>query len=240
MIITPIASPSPGTSGSGGALSDGVLGKDDFLQLLVAQLRNQDPLNPSAPEEFAAQLAQFSTLEQLVNVNTNLEIQTELGTATLHSVNSDVAIGTIGQIALTVGDQVRLGGDGSDVITLGVGEPGGNAELIIRDKDGNIVATVSLGELVPGRQDIEIGKRVDGLEPGWYQYEVTVVDPDEGIVDVQTFTRARIDGVRFGPAGPVLLAGILEIPLPDVVEIAAPASAEPITEETTEEGEPAS
>ncbi len=45
------------------------LGKDDFLRLLVAQLRNQDPLQPLADREFVAQLAQFSALEQMHNVS---------------------------------------------------------------------------------------------------------------------------------------------------------------------------
>ena len=44
---------------------DAVMGKQDFLSLLVAQLQNQDPLNPDDPTEFTAQLAQFSSLEQL-------------------------------------------------------------------------------------------------------------------------------------------------------------------------------
>ncbi len=45
--------------------NDAVMGKEDFLTLLVAQLQNQDPLNPDDPTEFTAQLAQFSSLEQL-------------------------------------------------------------------------------------------------------------------------------------------------------------------------------
>ncbi|MDR5708892.1 MAG: flagellar hook assembly protein FlgD [Armatimonadota bacterium] len=47
----------------------GVLGKDDFLRLLVTQLRNQDPLEPMNDREFIAQLAQFSALEQMHNVS---------------------------------------------------------------------------------------------------------------------------------------------------------------------------
>lgn len=53
------------------------MGKEQFLQLLVTQLKNQDPLNPMEDQEFIAQMAQFSSLEQLVNLNTSMEGLTE-------------------------------------------------------------------------------------------------------------------------------------------------------------------
>ena len=48
------------------------LGKSEFLELLVTQLKNQDPLDPVTNEDFVAQLAQFSSLEQLVSLNSNM------------------------------------------------------------------------------------------------------------------------------------------------------------------------
>ncbi len=53
--------------------SGDVTGKDEFLQLLVTQLQNQDPLNPMDNTEFLSQMAQFSSLEQLIHINTTLE-----------------------------------------------------------------------------------------------------------------------------------------------------------------------
>ena len=54
----------------------GAMGKEEFLKLFVAQMKNQDPLNPMEGQEMAAQLAQFSSVEQLINLNQQLEAQT--------------------------------------------------------------------------------------------------------------------------------------------------------------------
>lgn len=58
--------------GASAQTADETLGKDAFLQLLVSQLQNQDPLEPTANDEFVAQLAQFSTLEGIEEMNENL------------------------------------------------------------------------------------------------------------------------------------------------------------------------
>ncbi len=76
--------------------SDDVMGKQDFLKLLVTQLQNQDPLNPDDPTEFTAQLAQFSSLEQLYNLNDSMTSLTAANAqsdkiSSLQTIGKDVA-----------------------------------------------------------------------------------------------------------------------------------------------------
>ena len=102
-MTTPIATTSAsGASGNGQsapatAASSG-LGKDDFLELLVGQLRNQDPLNPVGDQEFMSQMAAFSTLEQV----TNLAASTEQLNQTVAANQSLALIGH--QVAYTKAD----------------------------------------------------------------------------------------------------------------------------------------
>jgi flagellar basal-body rod modification protein FlgD len=66
-------SSSTDTQQTGVKVGGTIVGKDDFLKLLVAQIKNQNPLNPADGVEFLSQLAQFSQLEQLINIRTQLE-----------------------------------------------------------------------------------------------------------------------------------------------------------------------
>ena len=79
------------------------LGKDDFLKLLITQLSNQDPTNPMEDTQFIAQMAQFSSLEQMTNLSTSFEKMATL-------LNSSEAASTIGKtVELKVGDVTTSG-----------------------------------------------------------------------------------------------------------------------------------
>ncbi len=101
------------------------LGKDDFLQLLITQLANQDPLSPMENTEFIAQMAQFSSLEQMTNMSTGF---TQLATM----LNSSEAISTVGKT-------VQIA-DGDNIIT-------GTVEATTRGVDPMIVVNESLYSL---------------------------------------------------------------------------------------------
>lgn len=168
------------------------MGRDEFLQLLVAQLRNQDPMNPSNPEDFAAQLAQFSSVEQLVNINDTLAGQAASNEAMANALNQTSAMGVLGRSVLAPGNQVQLGPDADSNVVLGVGGEGGAATLTLLDADGEKVATLDLGDLGPGRQTVSLQdfEAVQELPEGAYTYEVQIVDEENTAVEVQTFAHA--------------------------------------------------
>src|SRR5215218_7368484 len=87
------AAPAPG----------GKMGKDEFLKMLVAQLKNQDPMSPMKGDEMAAQLAQFSSLEQLTNISKAIEAQSESQQGLIASINDTTALSFLGKTVLARG-----------------------------------------------------------------------------------------------------------------------------------------
>ena len=200
------------------ARSNSELGKDQFLQLLVAQLRNQDPLNPSDPREFASQLAQFSSLEQMVNMNSKLERMNETDAAFVQLINANSALGLLGKDVLAMSNEIIVPEDGPAEVTVEVGAGGGTATLKLLDEDGRTVASRALGSLEGGRRTIT----VEDLPPGRYRYAVEVRDSNGAEVPVMTYTKARVNGVEYTSEGPVLICGELRLPLSAIVKVDHP------------------
>jgi flagellar basal-body rod modification protein FlgD len=218
MMVTPgsaAAQPAmPFTSQPGGNL-----GKEEFLQLLVAQIRHQDPLNPLEGSEFASQLAHFASLEQLVQVNDRLSAQLMLNEAMIHAFNTTAALDVVGHSVLSSGSHVVVDEGVDAAVEFDVLGNGAAGTLRILDGSGREVARRDLGPLGPGRHTVPLDELTGGLEPGVYSFAVDITDTKGVPVAVRTYTLARITGVRYGEAGPVLLAGQLEVSLGDITEV---------------------
>ena len=215
------------TTTAGSTLSNAVLapggklGKDEFLKMLVAQLKHQDPMNPMEGQEFAAQLAQFSSVEQLVALNSKLDTQAASDAALLQSLNNNVALGTIGRNVLAVGDALEIPAEGAaeQSVTFTVGDTGGTATLDILNEKGDVVGSRPLGFVGGGKQGATLGAAAAGLEPGAYRYAVKVTDSKGEAVAVQTLVSGTVDGVRYDASGAVLTAGPLAIEVGKVVQV---------------------
>ena len=196
------------------------MGKDAFLKMLIAQLKNQDPMNPMQGDQMASQLAQFSSLEQLQQINTNLAAQQAASGTLLGAVQSTSAIGAIGHVVTAIGDQITVGGaDTATAVEATLATKAAKATLHIYDGNGTEVASAELGESKSGMQTFNLGKLTEKLTPGTYTYKIDAVDGDGKAVSVQTYTTARIDGVTTGTSGLVLTSGGITIPYGSVVRI---------------------
>ncbi len=105
------AASTPQNDNSVKARNEAALGKQDFLTLLVAQLQNQDPMNPDEPTEFTAQLAQYSSLEQLFNLNDSMADMAQA------VKNSDqlATLGTIGKDVVYFDSKLNYSGGGAEI-----------------------------------------------------------------------------------------------------------------------------
>ena len=200
------------TSQSNGASLD----KDSFLTLLVAQLRNQDPYSTLQPHEFAAQLAQFTSVEQLTQLNEAVAMQAEASQMATFLSETSLSASLLGQEIVAEGNQVQVTGDGVTYVQIDVGGQGGTGQLQVLDGTGRQVASVELGHLSPGKQTIPIPTEV---APGEYSYAVEVDGGEGGSVPVVTYSSGVVDGVYFRDGDIVLRIGAMEVPLHSLAEI---------------------
>lgn len=199
-----------------------VLGKDAFLKLLVTQLGNQDPLNPKSNEEYVAQLAQFSSLEQMQNINTNLQASQQIN----QSVNNALTASLIGKEVQAVGNSATVGDTGSVTLPIGVGAASSGV-ITIKDADGKIVRKLTVDSLKAGPNDITWdGKDDQGnrVKPGDYTYAVEARDAGGTPVEAQGSFTGIVSGVKFINGTPVLIVGTHEVPIGSVLAVRQPAS----------------
>ncbi len=200
------------------AAAPNILGKDDFLTLLVTQLQHQDPLNPQDSTEFTAQLAQFSSLEQLGNVNDNLEYL-KLATA---AANNTEAVSLIGKQIIAAGNTIQRDDGAAVACNFELAGAASAVAVNIYDPNGNFIRTFEGGALSAGAQVLEWdGKDSQGLSvpDGAYSFEVLAVDYNDRMVDATALTTGIVSGVVFRNNITYLVTGNQEISIGDVIKV---------------------
>jgi flagellar basal-body rod modification protein FlgD len=193
-----------GTSAASAAAAAGAIGSttsaadqaNRFITLLVAQMKNQDPLNPLDNAQVTSQMAQVSTVQGIEQLNSTM-------TSMLTQIQGM-------QASNLVGHDVLLSGNSLAVTAAGTPANGGyqfdngadSATIEIRDSLGNIVASIPQGAKDPGVQTFSWDGKVNGtsLPPGNYTFAVTGMLAGKP-VQASAFTAGHVVGVIPGNDG---------------------------------------
>lgn len=201
---------------------DMVMGKEDFLMLLVAQLQNQDPLSPDDPTEFTAQLAQFSSLEQLTSLNDSMD------NLVMSNANSDrfSTLNTIGKSVAYHSGSFTFNGD---PVEIGYQLDGQASEVtMLLQQNGVILATINGEDLASGNHFISWdGKLANGNKAPIGEYEIVIEATgatDEG-VGVAPLQRSEVTGVDLqGEFGGTLITRAGEIGFTSILGVYEPGT----------------
>lgn len=203
------------------------LGKQDFLTLLVTQLKHQDPMSPAENTEFVAQLAQFSSLEGTQNISTSIkELTTSLQSmvdsqkSSATTMSNSSATGLIGKsVRVEAGsvlfDPKTKGGVTIDVHAEATAE---QSVLSILDSEGKIVNVLPLPNTGANKVTWS-GQKMDGSEAKAGNYTVKVTSRD-GMRDTgYTFIEDRVTGIKYGKDGMRLEVRGQEVAIDKVVHV---------------------
>jgi flagellar basal-body rod modification protein FlgD len=218
--------PTDPTAASSGTLSNATssatgnsaMGETQFLQLLTAQLQNQDPLNPMDDTTFVAELAQFSSVEQLTSVNTNLQ---SLMVAQASS-NDTSAASLIGTQVLYNSGSVALGATGGATLYANLGSAAASGTAVITNAAGQTVRTLQFGSEPSGAVQIPWDGTDDqgnALPPGTYTVTITANDSSGNPVTVTSQAEGLVTGVNFSAGYPQLLINGNEVQMSNVDQI---------------------
>lgn len=191
--------------------SQELVSSQQFLQLLVAQLQNQNPLEPMEGTEYVTQLAEFANLEQLTQVNDGI---TAVNAGQAYQLSQD-SIQMLGRTITYDGNEVVLPEDGEVELNYQLNGAAGDLTISVYDDTGIQVGTVTNAPRSAGLNTFSWDGTVtteDGestLSGGEYRFEVRALDGDQPVAS-RTYGSGRVTGVTF-------LNGAVELILGDKV-----------------------
>ena len=195
------------------------LGKSEFMELMLAQLNNQSPLEPQDNGEFIAQLAQFSSLEEMQGVSGSVD---NLATS-FRSSQALQASAMVGRSVLVNASQGPMQPDGkmSGIVEL----PASTSNLTVNvlNEAGELVKQVEMGQQFAGQISFEWdGTNTEGEPMPYGKYTINAdASYADGNQQVETLLGSNVDSVSLGTDGGITLnlAGVGPVPLSEVRQI---------------------
>jgi flagellar basal-body rod modification protein FlgD len=191
------------------------LGKEEFLKLLIAQLKNQNPLNPIANDQFISQSAMFSSLEELQNIRKGVESMAGGNAAAMAGAASLVGR----HVTASSG---RFTFDGRPVsLPFTLTAPAAGAVLEVTDGNGTVVTRQPLGARSAGQQTAVFTPPAGQVVPsGDYRYRIVSMDGARSIA--LPVVAGSVTGITLAGSEPVLQVGPVSISLSDITSIGSP------------------
>ena len=189
------------------ATGNQALGKDAFLQLLVTQLKNQNPLSPQDNGAFVAQLAQFSSLEGINTLNDSVNAIS----SSFSSSQALQASSLVGRSIITQTDKAMVDTSKSMTGSVAVTAATGNVSVKITDKDGNVVRTIDMGAQSAGNSSfIWDGKNDKGevAPAGTYTFAASTKNDKGDSVALLTSLPATVTSVTLSKTGGEMLLNL--------------------------------
>jgi flagellar basal-body rod modification protein FlgD len=202
------------------------MGKDAFMTLLLTQMKNQDPTSPLKSHEMAAQLAQFTSLEKLHNINASVEgLRKDQEPA--HNFQ---ALNFIGRTITTDNSKVgRTDTKDHHDIRFTLPSDGQTVKMQVKDAAGALVRTLEYKNLKSGKNELSWNGMTDDGRPapiGDYTVSVEALGSNGRKIAAEMKSEGMITGVNFTPKGPQLMIGKQVVNMADVKSISDPGVAQ--------------
>jgi flagellar basal-body rod modification protein FlgD len=194
------------------------LGKDDFMKLLTAQLKNQDPNNPVDTKEMVTQLSQLTSVEQLQQMSSKLDMLTAATNSS--AANSSSAL--IGKTVTGVADTAALGPTGGSTGAVKLSQNAETVSVSVVNAAGRVVKKLDLGAMSAGPQKIEWNGTEDSGDraaEGIYTFQVSAKDKNGTPVSADMSVTGLVNGVYYENGAPELEVGGTRIPLSNLTSI---------------------
>ena len=189
---------------------------------MITQLQYQDPLNPTDSVDYSAQLAQFSSLEQLTNLNDKLSQLVETNYYLTQSVYNTMTTNLIGKEAKVSSDE--LVNSGQDSITLGFNLSGTPTSTTIKiyNSAGKLVRTIDDGSFSSGDNKLSWDFTDDNgnaLANGTYTFKVEAKGTGDTDLTASTFVYGSIGSVKYTDSGTMVVINGVSYSISDLLEI---------------------